>query len=96
MANAQRGTSSEVLPPPFDIGVEVVLSVAQAAELSGMSVDTIRRLLHLHSGGLPGAARDGTTANAAWLIPGSALFFAGLCTPEVLTTFQASTQMGEL
>lgn len=92
MVNATRWSTSEAgaLHTEKDIGL--VLSVAQAAELCGVSVDTIRR--RLHSGDLPGAARDGATTNAAWLIPGSSLCRARLCSPEKLAAFQQSPSEG--
>lgn len=92
MVNATRWSTSEAATLRTEKEVELVLSVAQAAELCGVSVDTIRR--RLHSGGLPGAARDGTTANAAWLIPGSSLKRAGLCSSEILGAFQQSASEG--
>ena len=88
MANAPRCISTDNSLPNSD-AAELVLSIAQAAKVCGVSVDTIRR--RLNSGGLPGAARCGATSNAAWLIPASTLLYSGLCTPDALSDLEDSS-----
>jgi excisionase family DNA binding protein len=43
------------------------LTIAEAAELLGVTEKTIRR--RVHGGTYPGAYRDGDDPNSAWLIP---------------------------
>lgn len=88
MSNAPRWNSTDNSLPNTD-AAEPVLSIAQAAKVCGVSVDTIRR--RLSSRGIPGAARCGATSNAAWLIPASALLYSGLCTPDALTELEDSS-----
>lgn len=57
-------------------GSKRLVTVKNAAELTGKSQDTIRR--RIRDGSLPGAFRDGHDQNAPWLIPEDELQLAGL------------------
>jgi excisionase family DNA binding protein len=57
--------------------LERALSPAEAAQLCGVSIDTIRR--RLRDGSLDGAYRDGEHEWSRWLIPASELTRVGLC-----------------
>ena len=71
-----RGSAVEPKYNPNHPEVRCV-SVPQAAELCGVSVDTIRR--RVRDGKLVGAWRDGPTEAAPWFIPVTSLVAVGLC-----------------
>lgn len=80
-ATAERRLSYRSKPVPGEPEVQSI-SIAEAAQLSGVSDDTIRR--RINAGKLPGAYRDGPSTSAQWRIPVEALVAAGLCEPETI------------
>jgi hypothetical protein len=57
-------------------------TLRQAADLTGKSIDTLRRWIKDDK--LPGAGKDPADPTGAWYIPASALRAAGLITAEQL------------
>lgn len=77
---------SPVTTTPRDHGprpeVPTHVSPQDAADLCGVSVDTIRR--RINAGAIPGATRLGDRPTDRWSLPVAGLIAAGLCTQEAL------------
>jgi hypothetical protein len=83
---------SPVTTTPRDHGprpeVPTHVSPQDAADLCGVSVDTIRR--RIKAGTIPGATRLGDRPTDPWSLPVSGLIAAGLCTQEALDELAVS------
>jgi hypothetical protein len=66
--------------PPAMTADDQRYTLRQAADLTGKSIDTLRR--RIKAGELPGAGKDPADPTGTWYIPASALIAAGLIAGE--------------